>query len=89
MCKPSSLRRKLTMKSVKSLKHKRTREHSNIDTTESASTPNHVQEGQSTFYYEVESPPPSLANSVELGASAENSYVSNGWYFFLVKFNYS
>lgn len=61
------------MKSVKSLKHRRHREATSAD-FESQQVA--VQEGQSQFYYEVESPPPSLVNSVELTASGENSYVS-------------
>ena len=60
------------MKSLKSLKHRRNRESAYTAIDNMAA----VQEGQSMFYYEVESPPPSLANSVELVASGENSYVS-------------
>ena len=72
MCQPSTIRRKQTMKSLKSLKHRRNRESTYTAIDNMAA----VQEGQSMFYYEVESPPPSLANSVELVASGENSYVS-------------
>ena len=72
MCQPSTIRRKQTMKSLKSLKHRRNRESAYTAIDNMAA----VQEGQSMFYYEVESPPPSLANSVELVASGENSYVS-------------